>query len=265
MFNLRRILTISATIVLSACGNFSVSETLGIGSTTPDEFKVISRPPLSVPPEFDLRPPAENEEFRQTDPSSVTRNAVGSGENSGTGSSATGIEAEILKKVRTDRPSSNIREVLEQEAAEEPKQEKKSIVDKIVGFGSSDDKKDAKDKKAPRLVTAPASNEPKEVINKPSVAESNPQEGSESKVNAEVIGKSDKKPDAPAPATANTVNPKVTPPSAPATAVPAPKQAPVMATPPPSPAAPSITNQNQGGFRSVLEDDESSIPSLRLE
>lgn len=36
-------------------------ETLGINQSAPDEFKVVSRPPLSVPPEFHLRPPAPGE------------------------------------------------------------------------------------------------------------------------------------------------------------------------------------------------------------
>lgn len=43
---------------LTACGGSSVKETLGIGYKAPDEFRVVSRPPLSVPPQFNLRPPA---------------------------------------------------------------------------------------------------------------------------------------------------------------------------------------------------------------
>ncbi len=35
----------------------SVKETLGFSKKSPDEFMVISHPPLSVPPEFGLRPP----------------------------------------------------------------------------------------------------------------------------------------------------------------------------------------------------------------
>jgi hypothetical protein len=46
-----------ATLLLSACGDTSVKQTLGIDRRAPDEFRVVSRPPLSVPPQFDLRPP----------------------------------------------------------------------------------------------------------------------------------------------------------------------------------------------------------------
>lgn len=44
-----------AVIGLSACG--SVSESLGLGRAPPDEFAVVDRPPLSMPPDFGLRPP----------------------------------------------------------------------------------------------------------------------------------------------------------------------------------------------------------------
>ena len=32
-------------------------EQLGLNKSSPDEFKVVSRAPLSIPPEFNLRPP----------------------------------------------------------------------------------------------------------------------------------------------------------------------------------------------------------------
>lgn len=46
---------------LSACEG-SVKESLGLSRKAPDEFRVYSRPPLSVPPEFNLRPPANADE-----------------------------------------------------------------------------------------------------------------------------------------------------------------------------------------------------------
>ncbi|MDX2073290.1 MAG: DUF3035 domain-containing protein [Alphaproteobacteria bacterium] len=47
-------------LLLAACGETTVKETLGIDRRAPDEFRVVSRPPLSVPPQFDLRPPGIN-------------------------------------------------------------------------------------------------------------------------------------------------------------------------------------------------------------
>jgi hypothetical protein len=45
--------------LLATSGCSSVKEALGQGKRSPDEFAVYSRKPLSVPPNFDLRPPAD--------------------------------------------------------------------------------------------------------------------------------------------------------------------------------------------------------------
>lgn len=39
---------------LSACGR---SDSLGYGKNAPDEFNVVKRPPLIMPPDYNLRPP----------------------------------------------------------------------------------------------------------------------------------------------------------------------------------------------------------------
>jgi hypothetical protein len=44
------------TAVLGACSG-SVADTLGMGKRSPDEFAVVKRRPLIVPPDYDLRPP----------------------------------------------------------------------------------------------------------------------------------------------------------------------------------------------------------------
>ncbi len=48
---------------LSGCSNFRSA--IGLGKTTPDEFAVLARAPLSVPPNFGLRPPAPGVERPQ--------------------------------------------------------------------------------------------------------------------------------------------------------------------------------------------------------
>jgi hypothetical protein len=45
-----------AGFLLSGCTNFK--QVVGLSAQAPDEFAVESRAPLTVPPEFDLRPPA---------------------------------------------------------------------------------------------------------------------------------------------------------------------------------------------------------------
>jgi hypothetical protein len=47
---------LAAGLLLSGCSGFK--QTIGLEAQAPDEFAVESRAPLTVPPEFDLRPPA---------------------------------------------------------------------------------------------------------------------------------------------------------------------------------------------------------------
>lgn len=46
-------------LALGACSGNTVRDTLGLTRAAPDEFRVVSRPPLSMPPQFDLRPPSQ--------------------------------------------------------------------------------------------------------------------------------------------------------------------------------------------------------------
>jgi hypothetical protein len=50
-------LLVLAALGLSACDNGSLRRSLGLDSRGPDEFRVVSRAPLDVPPDFGLRPP----------------------------------------------------------------------------------------------------------------------------------------------------------------------------------------------------------------
>lgn len=53
---------IALSLLLAACSGSSVKDTLGISRSAPDEFRVVARPPLSVPPQFNLRPPSSSAE-----------------------------------------------------------------------------------------------------------------------------------------------------------------------------------------------------------
>jgi hypothetical protein len=46
---------VALTMLLGGCSNWK--QTLGIEPVSPDEFAVESRAPLTIPPEFNLRPP----------------------------------------------------------------------------------------------------------------------------------------------------------------------------------------------------------------
>ncbi len=53
-------------LALTACESYDVKSTLGLKKPAPDEFMVISNPPLSAPPEFRLQQPSTNSELPQS-------------------------------------------------------------------------------------------------------------------------------------------------------------------------------------------------------
>ncbi|PIR39048.1 MAG: hypothetical protein COV35_05055 [Alphaproteobacteria bacterium CG11_big_fil_rev_8_21_14_0_20_39_49] len=57
------ILITSLSFITSCSG--SVRDTLGMRRAAPNEFRVVSNPPLSVPPEFSIRPPVPEDTYRE--------------------------------------------------------------------------------------------------------------------------------------------------------------------------------------------------------
>ena len=51
------VLAAIASVMLVGCGSSSTGEIFGLDRQTPDEFAVVSRAPLTLPPDFGLRPP----------------------------------------------------------------------------------------------------------------------------------------------------------------------------------------------------------------
>ncbi len=47
----------AGVLALAGCARGSVQDALGMGKRSPDEFSVVARAPLIIPPDFDLRPP----------------------------------------------------------------------------------------------------------------------------------------------------------------------------------------------------------------
>jgi hypothetical protein len=52
---LRLLIIAGLTLAVSACGGFR--DQLGLNKQSPDEFRVVSRAPLTLPPDYSLRPP----------------------------------------------------------------------------------------------------------------------------------------------------------------------------------------------------------------
>jgi hypothetical protein len=145
-----------ALIALTGCGTTTVKDTLGLSRSAPDEFRVVSRPPLSVPPEFTLRPPSNTENApgqlsadKQAQSlvtgSDDAKPVVKAGKNVkqavAAPSGTTGAESAFLKNAGADRADPMVRDHLTEERySQQDKQENHSWWDI---FGSSDTKKDA--------------------------------------------------------------------------------------------------------------------------
>lgn len=110
----KQLMVVLVPLLLAGCGN-NVRETLGIAKPPPDEFAVIARPPLAVPPDFALRPPQPGAQRPQE---ATPRNAAAStvfGMNSPTDAPVSnGTEALLAKAGATNLPA-NLRDELDRE------------------------------------------------------------------------------------------------------------------------------------------------------
>ncbi|HEU0118021.1 MAG TPA: DUF3035 domain-containing protein [Alphaproteobacteria bacterium] len=111
-------LSVSALMALSACGD--MREGLGLGRSPPDEFAVVDRPPLSMPPDFGLRPPKPGAPRPQEVDLNQRANETLFGDNSKAGTSeasadTSGAEKALLDQTGATKADPNIREIVERE------------------------------------------------------------------------------------------------------------------------------------------------------
>ncbi len=126
----------AAMLSLSGCGG--VKSALGLGKSAPDEFAVVTKAPLIVPPDFSLRPPKPGalrpQELQPTD--TARRVLLGEAADAAPGEPSQG-EVALLVNAGADRVDPNIRAVLEEESGR-LRQKDKGFTDKIL-FWRGDD------------------------------------------------------------------------------------------------------------------------------
>ena len=138
-----------SALSLSACGSSTVKDTLGLTRSAPDEFRVVSRPPLSVPPQFTLRPPSNGSDVPgQKSASDQAESLVMGGKAVDTAvepvsvkdtskrktvdNKASGAESQFLKNAGADKADPKIRDSLvEEQYSIEDKKDKSSWWDVI--------------------------------------------------------------------------------------------------------------------------------------
>ena len=161
-------------LLLAACDNGGMRETLGLTRDAPDEFTVVSRPPLSMPPDFTLRPPKPGEAPRGTSSDEKARSLLIGKTPSVTLKDARQLEqptvdtavtpvmesdvlsgsaSNILKRAGADKADDDIRDKLSSDAATpRDNSDAKTLLDQIDGKEKNEPTVDAK-KEAERIRT----------------------------------------------------------------------------------------------------------------
>lgn len=112
---------VCAPALLSGCG--SVRDALGMGKKAPDEFAVVSRAPLSMPPDAALRPPRPGEprpqelEPKESARQTVFGTSVGEARQAILAASSSPGEAALLVRAGADVADPEIRRKVDRETA----------------------------------------------------------------------------------------------------------------------------------------------------
>jgi Protein of unknown function (DUF3035) len=97
--------SIAALSILTACARGTVQDALGMGKRSPDEFSVVSRAPLVLPPDYGLRPPGAGESRPGVDtPAEQARASLTGGElQQPTGTAPTRTDREMVSAAFDER------------------------------------------------------------------------------------------------------------------------------------------------------------------
>ncbi len=124
-----------AVLSLSACSG--AKESLGLVQTSPDEFKVVKRAPLAMPPEYTLRPPrAGAPRPQEQSMSEEARQVVFGGSAEQEQPSTSSAEELLLQELGTEHADPNIRAAVESDLSTF-KKEKQPIGTKLFGIGGN--------------------------------------------------------------------------------------------------------------------------------
>lgn len=131
----RVIFAIAALSAVGLAGCQSTQKALGMSKVTPDEFRVVTKAPLVVPPDYALRPPAPGEPRPQElQPESAARNALLAQREAEMRSDG---EKLLVAKAGAERADPLIRYVVDDEFGDVAHKEK-SFADKVMFWKKGD-------------------------------------------------------------------------------------------------------------------------------
>jgi hypothetical protein len=116
-----RLLIVCGLAALALAGCSDVRESLGLGRSSPDEFAVVDRPPLSIPPDFSLRPPKPGEPRpQQVDMTQRANDVLFNGKSGVTtdNDNVSDSEKALLNQTGGAKAESDIRQIVDREASE---------------------------------------------------------------------------------------------------------------------------------------------------
>ena len=140
-----RVLALGGLVLaLPACEG--VRDQLGLNKSSPDEFRVVSRAPLTLPPDFSLRPPEPGAPRPQVGTASqqakravfrVDDQQAGSAAASAANSGRSLGESSLLKAAGADEVEPNIRQIVDRET-DRVNEESEDFINRLVFWRDSD-------------------------------------------------------------------------------------------------------------------------------
>jgi len=128
-------------VSLAGCGSESLKDVLGYGKNAPDEFAIVTKAPLVIPPDFSLRPPTPGAPRPQeASPDAMARAALVGDDGTevarlGSGSAG---EQTLLKQAGAAEADPNIRAVVNSESNSLTEKDK-GFVDDVISYKGAEE------------------------------------------------------------------------------------------------------------------------------
>lgn len=129
------ILGLSLICALSAC---SINkQSLGLGKNSPDEFVVMKRKPLSMPPDYNLTPPKPGTKSNQQSNTSAEAERILFGSNEVESKDFSKSDKSFLDDINATDTQANIRDIVNEELENDPANNK-YLINELMSWRKED-------------------------------------------------------------------------------------------------------------------------------